>query len=134
MRQRCPSCRRGAPRLLYLSFAGGKSAVSVPVMMCNRINDPTVAEETLALGRADLIGMGRPLLADPDFASKSRMGRPSEIRRCVACNQGCLANTFFDRPVKCLVNGLCGLESEYQEIRAAERQAHSGGRRRSGGL
>ena len=109
------------PRGCYTYLSGAvKEAVAVPVMMCNRINDPAVAEETLALGRADLIGMGRPMLADPDFASKARLGRSSEIRHCVACNQGCLANTFFDRPVKCLVNGLCGLEYEYREVRAAE--------------
>ena len=100
---------RGA--LTYLS-AAVKKAVTVPVIMCNRINDPDVAEETLALGRADLVGMGRPLLADPEFAEKARTGREKEIRHCVACNQGCLANTFFDRPVKCLVNGLCGREYE----------------------
>ena len=100
---------RGA--LTYLS-AAVKKAVTVPVIMCNRINDPDVAEETLALGRADIIGMGRPMLADPEFANKARTGREAEIRRCVACNQGCLANTFFDRPVKCLANGLCGREYE----------------------
>ncbi|MCI8538906.1 MAG: FAD-dependent oxidoreductase [Oscillospiraceae bacterium] len=103
----------------YLSQAV-KQAVSVPVMMCNRINDPTVAEETLALGRADVIGMGRAMVADPDFALKARLGRAAEIRPCVACNQGCLANTFFDKPVRCLVNGLCGLEWSHKEVRAAK--------------
>lgn len=105
----------------YLSRAV-KEAVSVPVIMCNRINDPVSAEETLALGRADLIGMGRPMLADPDFASKARLGRADEIRPCVACNQGCLANTFFDRPVTCLVNGLCGREYELREVRTPNPQ------------
>ncbi|MCD8143875.1 MAG: FAD-dependent oxidoreductase [Oscillospiraceae bacterium] len=97
--------------LTYLSAAIMR-AVTVPVIMCNRINDPDVAEETLALGRADIIGMGRPMLADPEFANKAKTGREQEIRHCVACNQGCLANTFFDRPVKCLANGLCGREYE----------------------
>ena len=103
----------------YLSRAV-KEAVTVPVMMCNRINDPDVAEETLALGRADIIGVGRAMLADPDFPAKARLGRSDEIRRCVACNQGCLANTFFDKPVKCLVNGLCGQEYQHREVRAAK--------------
>ncbi len=105
--------------LSYLA-AAIKQAVTVPVIMCNRMNDPDVAEETLALGRADLIGMGRPLLADPDFANKAAQGREKEIRHCVACNQGCLANTFFDKPVKCLVNGLCGREAELPMQPAAQ--------------
>lgn len=87
-----------------------KQAVSIPVSMANRMGDPHTAEEALALGRADLITMGRPLVADPELPNKARRGKPEEIRRCVACNQGCLANTFFDRPVRCLVNGSAGRE------------------------
>ncbi len=92
-----------------------RSVVSVPVMVCNRMGEPHVAEQALALGRADLVGMGRPMLADPDFARKAMEDRDAQIRPCVACNQGCLANTFFDRPIKCLVNGLCGREYEIPE-------------------
>ena len=104
-----------------LSYLGTAicAKVSVPVMICNRINDPVEAEKILALGRADIVGMGRPLLADPDLPVKAQSGRPEEIRRCVACNQGCLANTFFDRPIKCLVNGLCGREYLYPDTPAA---------------
>lgn len=118
---RVPQLTGEVPRgcYTYLSQAV-KESVSVPVMMCNRINDPTVAEETLALGRADVIGLGRAMVADPDFPLKARLGRASEIRPCVACNQGCLANTFFDKPVRCLVNGLCGLEWSHKEVRAAK--------------
>ncbi len=100
---------RGA--LSYLG-KGIKSVVSVPVMMCNRMQDPETAETILALDRADLIGFGRPLLADPELPIKAREARISEIRPCMACNQGCLANTFFDRPITCLVNARCGRESE----------------------
>ncbi len=107
--------------LTYLSRSI-REVVSVPVMMCNRINTPALAEEVLALGRADLIGMGRPMLADPDFANKARDGRSGEIRPCVACNQGCLANTFFDKPVRCTVNGLCGLGYRLKPRLAAEPQ------------
>lgn len=97
--------------LSYLG-KGIKSVVSIPVMMCNRIQDPKTAEKLLALGRADLVGMGRPMLADPELANKALGEREQEIRPCMACNQGCLANTFFDRPITCLVNGLCGRELE----------------------
>ena len=91
---------------------GIKSVVSVPVMMCNRIQEPKTAEKLLALGRADMVGFGRPLLADPELPNKAKDGREDEIRPCMACNQGCLANTFFDRPITCLVNGRCGREPE----------------------
>lgn len=97
--------------LSYLG-KGIKSVVSVPVMMCNRIQEPETAEKVLALGRADLVGFGRPLLADPELPNKAWEGRADEIRPCMACNQGCLANTFFDRPITCLANGRCGRELE----------------------
>ncbi len=97
-----------------LSYLGKaiREAVTIPVMTCNRVQDPDTAETILALGRADLVGMGRPLLADPELPNKAREGRTEEIRPCMACNQGCLANTFFDRPITCLVNGRCGRELE----------------------
>lgn len=98
-----------------LSYLGKviKSVVSVPVMMCNRIMDPVTAEEVLAMEKADLVGFGRPLVADPELPNKALHGTPDQIRPCMACNQGCLANTFFDRPITCLVNGICGRELEY---------------------
>lgn len=98
--------------LSYLG-KGIKSVVSVPVMMCNRVQEPKTAEKLLALGRADLVGFGRPLVADPELPNKAKEGRETEIRPCMACNQGCLANTFFDRPITCLVNGICGRELEF---------------------
>ena len=103
--------------LSYLG-KGIKSVVSVPVMMCNRVSDPVTAEKLIALGRADLVGLGRPMIADPELPNKAFSGRLSEIRPCMACNQGCLANTFFDRPITCLVNGICGRELEYPVVPA----------------
>ncbi len=105
--------------LSYLG-KGIRSVVSVPVMMCNRVSDPTTAEKLLALGRADLVGFGRPLIADPQLPNKARENRAHEIRPCMACNQGCLANTFFDRPITCLVNGICGRELQYPVVPAAQ--------------
>ena len=97
--------------LSYLG-KGIRSVVNIPVMMCNRMMDPVTAEETLAMEKADLIGLGRPLVAEPEWANKA-MKDESLIRPCMACNQGCLANTFFDRPITCLVNGICGRELEF---------------------
>ncbi len=103
--------------LSYLG-KGIRSVVSVPVMMCNRVSDPTTAEKLLALGRADLVGLGRPLIADPDLPNKALAAQADQIRPCMACNQGCLANTFFDRPITCLVNGICGRELQYPIVPA----------------
>ena len=76
------SVERGA--FSYLA-AALRSVVDVPVATVGRINDPYVAVEILAGGEADLIGLGRPLLCDPDFVNKTMEGRTREIRRCIAC-------------------------------------------------
>ena len=89
---------------------GIKAKVSVPVSSSNRVNDPLVAEKILAMGQADMVTMGRALLADPELPNKAKNGKSAQIRPCMGCNQGCLANTFFDRPIECLVNPLCGRE------------------------
>lgn len=87
-----------------------KANVSVPVAMANRMGDQRTAEIQLALGRCDLIAMGRPLIADPELPNKLLYGGCGAVRPCAACNQGCLAGTFFARPVRCLVNPNAGLE------------------------
>jgi len=106
------------PRAQYSYLAAGiKAAVNIPVIACNRINDPIVAEELLALERCDLVGLGRTLIADPDWCNKAKEGRFYEIRKCVACNQGCLSRTFFGKPVECLVNGSAGREYLLKDIK-----------------
>ncbi|MEG1404092.1 MAG: FAD-dependent oxidoreductase [Oscillospiraceae bacterium] len=100
----------------YLA-AAIKDAVKIPVAASNRINDPVTAEKILALGEADLVSLGRPHIADPDWAKKAENGEGCTIRRCVACNQGCLAKTFFAQPVECLVNGFAGREFEKKEFK-----------------
>lgn len=89
-----------------------KRAVSIPVIASNRIADPAAAELVLALEQADLVGMARPLIADPDWPQKAEGDRAGEIRPCVACNQGCLAGTFFGKPIRCLVNARAGGETK----------------------
>ena len=97
-----------------------KAAVSIPVIAANRIQDPFVAEEILATGEADCVGMCRTLLADPEWPNKAMAHQEDEIRRCVGCNQGCLAATFFGKQVGCLVNSMCGREDTVQLSPAAE--------------
>jgi 2,4-dienoyl-CoA reductase (NADPH2) len=106
-----PQITGDLPRGGYSYLAAAiKDAVHIPVAVSNRINDPVVAEKLLATGVADMVCVGRPHIADPDWVKKTMEGRANEIRRCVACNQGCLAKTFFMKPIECLVNGLAGRE------------------------
>ncbi|UDM51997.1 NADPH-dependent 2,4-dienoyl-CoA reductase [Cupriavidus sp. MP-37] len=90
-----------------------KQAVSIPVMASNRINSPGAAEQVIAAGVADLVSMARPLLADPEFARKARLGIPEEINTCIACNQACLDRIFTERTATCLVNPRAGREIEF---------------------
>ena len=66
-----------------------KSGLKVPVIAVGRINRPALAEEVLAQGKADLVAMGRALLADPQLPIKAFEGREDEIRPCIGCNEGC---------------------------------------------
>jgi 2,4-dienoyl-CoA reductase (NADPH2) len=95
-----------------------KKAVNVPVIASHRINDPLVAEKILQEGKADMVAMFRPLLADPELPKKAMEGRFDEIRHCVACNQGCLDMVFNAQPVTCLVNPAVGREEEFRNLRA----------------
>jgi len=89
-----------------------KAAVNVPVISSNRYNDITSAKKVLAMGMADLVGFGRPLIADPDLPKKVMAGREDLVRNCIGCNQGCLARTFFSRPIECTVNAYAGYETQ----------------------
>ena len=102
---RVPQLSTFVPRSAYVYLAQGvKSAVSVPVIASNRINDPQLAEDILREGQADLVTMARGLIADPELPNKAREGRTEEICRCIACNQGCFDSIFNLRSVTCLVN------------------------------
>jgi len=78
--------------------------VSIPLVTTNRINMPAVAEKVLAEGRADMVSMARPFLADPDWVKKAEQGRENEINTCIACNQACLDHIFSQKSATCLVN------------------------------
>jgi 2,4-dienoyl-CoA reductase (NADPH2) len=90
-----------------------KQAVTVPLITSNRINTPETAEAILAANEADMVSMARPLLADPDFVSKSATGRSHQINTCIACNQACLDHIFAGKTASCLVNPRAGHESEW---------------------
>ncbi|MBL1288278.1 NADPH-dependent 2,4-dienoyl-CoA reductase [Streptomyces sp. For3] len=89
-----------------------RGAVSVPLVTSNRINTPELAEEVLASGRADMVSMARPFLADPDFVAKAAEGRADAINTCIGCNQACLDHIFSLQITSCLVNPRACHETE----------------------
>ena len=107
------------PRGAFVHLAAEiKQVVSVPVIAVGRINDPLLADQILKEGKADLISMGRPMIADPEIGNKSAEGRFSEIRTCIACNT-CGTNVF-GTAVSCAINTDAGYEKENAIIPAAK--------------
>lgn len=110
---RVPTIVTSVPRAAFVDYtAEVKQHVSIPVIAANRINMPEVAEKILAEGKADLIQMARPFLADPFWVNKTASNRVDEINTCIACNQACLDHTFKHQRVTCLVNPQAGYETE----------------------
>ncbi|MDW7673980.1 MAG: FAD-dependent oxidoreductase [Bacillota bacterium] len=108
-----PQITMGVPPGAFVYLAANiKKHVAIPVIACNRINDPLLAENILASGKADFVGIARGLIADPELPNKAQAGQLLTIRKCIGCNQGCLDHTFSMRPVTCLVNPLAGREGK----------------------
>ena len=95
-----------------------REVVDVPVIAVGRIHDPELAERILAEGRADLVAMARPLLADPDLPNKLRAGTPERVRRCISC-ENCIDAMEIRFSVDCAVNPRTGKESELTPVPAA---------------
>jgi 2,4-dienoyl-CoA reductase (NADPH2) len=114
-----PQVTMGVPRGVFTCFAAYiKENVGIPVIASVRINSPGLAESIIQDGQADMVGMARPFLADPCFVQKAKEGRQELIRPCIACNQGCLDNSFIGREATCLVNPRVGREREFPMSRA----------------
>ncbi len=92
--------------------AGMRSVVKLPVFCTNRINDPHLAEKILAEGQADMIGMVRALICDPELPNKAMEGRMEDIRNCIACNQGCIARMGLGYRLGCMHNPAAGEEEK----------------------
>lgn len=95
-----------------------QEAVDVPVLVAGRMDDPDFALDAVESGKCQMIGLGRPALADPYFVSKLEKNQPERIRHCISCNYGCIANIFNKSTVWCAVNPQC-----YAERRNALRPA-----------
>lgn len=96
--------------------AGVKEVVDLPVVCHGRINDPVQAESILDNNQADLIGMARALICDPEWPVKAREGRTEEIRKCIACIQECAGNFLKWQPIGCTLNPQAGRENVITKI------------------
>lgn len=114
-----PQLTMSVPRGAYIYLAQAiKEAVSIPVIASNRVPEPKLAEKLLRDGQADLVNLGRVLMADPFWPQKAGSGHPERIMPCVACLQGCMDELVVGRPVKCMVNPRQGYEGERNIIQA----------------
>lgn len=108
--------------LAAFSYAAGeiRQATGVSVLYAGRVNDPVLAERLLAEGQADLIGMTRATIADPEFPRKAREGRLDEIRKCIGCNT-CIGKVIGDevKSAVCAVNPVVGRERQWAKVERA---------------
>lgn len=82
-----------------------KERFGKPVMTTGNIRDPKIANQIVEDGVSDLIGLGRQMIADPNWANKAKYGKEDEIRKCVSCNIGCSGHRIgLNRPIRCTVN------------------------------
>jgi thioredoxin reductase len=119
------------PLGLFNHYAASiKEVVDVPVLVAARIIDPAMAEEVLRRGTADLVGMTRALIADPDLPTKTFAGQRGDIRLCTGANEGCIGRLYQGLAIRCVQNPLIGHEVELaavQPARAARRILVVGG-------
>ncbi len=94
---------------VYLA-AMAKEIIDVPVFCIGRINDPVMAEQILQDNQADMIGMTRANICDPELPNKAREGRVDEIRHCIGCNEGCWGHIERNLPISCSINPTVGRE------------------------
>lgn len=98
-----------------------KRAVSVPVAVTGRLNDPELAEKVLREGKADLIVLGRALIADPDWPRKVQAEQRELVRPCIACNC-CVDRVSLEKDAWCAVNPYCGFERDLTGTAAVKRR------------
>lgn len=100
------------PYGFFVKIAGDiKKAVNVPVSAVGRIVDAEMAARVIESGMADMVAMGRPLLADPDWGTKIAAGKACDIRRCISCNKGCTDAIQNRQFLSCVLNAENGYEN-----------------------
>jgi len=99
-----------APGFVADDAAQLKSVVAKPVLVAGRINQAQTASQILSEGKADMIGMVRALIADPDFPNKVAKNRSEDIRACIGCNQACVGHRLTHHAISCIQNPVTGRE------------------------
>ena len=111
-----------APGYVAADAAVFRKALTVPVFVAGRINQPQEAEAILAAGQADVCGMTRALIADPEMPSKAARGAVDDIRACIGCNQACIGHFHKGLPVSCIQHPETGRELVYGQLAPASRR------------
>lgn len=111
------------PYGFFVKIAGDiKKAVNVPVSAVGRIVDAEMAARVIESGMADMVAMGRPLLADPDWGTKIAVGKACDIRRCISCNKGCTDAIQNRQFLSCVLNAENGYENTRSIQPAAQKK------------
>lgn len=98
------------PGFVAADAARLKAEVGKPVLVAGRINQPQIARDIVASEQADMVGLARALIADPDFIRKLADGHADDIRACIGCNQACVGHRLAHFPVSCIQNPVSGRE------------------------
>ena len=93
-----------------------KRALNLPVFVAGRINQPQIAEAILTAGQADMCGMTRAMIADPEMPNKAARGAVDDIRACIGCNQACIGHFHRGLPVSCIQHPQTGRELTYGSL------------------
>ena len=120
---RTPIMLMSIPRMSYIFLSEKiKDNVNVPVIGSVRINDLALAEEVIDNNQSDIVSIGRPLIADPELPKKYKRKQFEDIRRCIACNQGCFDSLLGFKSISCLYNVRAGRESELKIKKAKKKK------------
>ncbi|BAQ80703.1 oxidoreductase [Pseudomonas sp. St29] len=107
----------------YLAREAGtfKAQLSIPLFVTGRINQPQEAEAIIAKGQADVCGMTRALICDPQMPNKSERGHSDDVRACIACNQACIGHFHKGLPISCIQHPETGRELLYGQPKPSAR-------------
>ena len=120
---RTPIMLMSIPRMSYIFLSEKiKDNVNVPVIGSVRINDLALAEDVIDNNQSDIVSIGRPLIADPELPKKYKKKQFDDIRRCIACNQGCFDSLLGFKSISCLYNVRAGRESELKIKKAKKKK------------
>ena len=105
----------------YLAREGGtfKARLDIPLFVTGRINQPQEAELMLARGQADVCGMTRALICDPQMPNKTDSGRAEDVRACIACNQACIGHFHKGLPISCIQHPETGRELQFGQVQTS---------------